>query len=1241
MLLSIPIAAFGYDAKINGIYYNFSGSNATVTYRDYNFNSYSGVVVIPEYVIYDSKIYSVTSIGSFAFKGCRSLTSVTIPNTVTSIGSYAFSNCAKLKSVTIATSVTSIGLGVFDGCGGLTSVTIPNSVTTIGDYAFNSCSGLTSISIPESVTSIGNYAFSDCSGLISITIPQSVTSIGNYVFQNCSGLKSVTIPNSVTSISNFAFSHCSDLTSVVISESVTSIGSSAFLGCSSLTSITIPNSVTSIGNSAFYGCSGLQKVIVPDIAAWCNISFDTNANPLSYVHHLFSDEETEITNLVIPESVTTIGIYAFSGCSSLTSVTISNSVTSIGNDAFSGCSSLTSVTIPNSVTSVGSYAFSGCSGLISATIGNSVTSIGKRAFYGCSGLTSITIPESVTSIKQSAFGGCSGLEKIIVPDIAAWCNITFDTDANPLSNVHHLFSDEETEITNLFIPEGVTKISNYAFSSCSGLASVTIPESVTTIGSYAFKDCSSLISVIIPNSVTNISSDAFSGCYGLLSVTLNNNSLVSASRTTSTSMESIFGSQVEEYVIGGDVTSIGSYAFSNCANLKSVTIANSVTRIGNDAFSECSSLSDITIPNGVISIGSSAFQGCTNLESVTIPNSVNSIEYHAFYRCGRLKKVIVPDIAAWCGIKFRDNFSNPLYYAHHLFRDETTEITELVISEGVTSISFDAFYGCSGLTSVIIPENVTSIGEGAFLNCSGLTSVTLNSNAIVSASRNYNTSMKSKFGDQVKTYVIGNTVKAIGSYAFYGCSGLNNITISDKVTSMGAYAFSGCNNAKLYVNRGTDGLLSVWNYGTDPYEVGTSQILPRPSVSVTSTTQATIKYHINNIYPELEYNCNYDNVVGDNEYLIKGLRPDYNYSVNLVVKSANNTYNATAYSTTLPITPMVISSNVTASSISASGDYIQGDAKVISTLLTVDGKEITGVSGAIHGLEPNTSYNCSYMVVVEYGKGDTYTYADSKSIRTADLTLTTQQPKVISEGNVIVAAQSNLDDEETNVGFEWRRTDWTDDFDSKTGGAYLYEGMMEGYIRSLNSRYLWKFRPFYTSDAGNTYYGDWKGMDPSDYSYFEPTVYTYSSVTVQGNSAEVKGYAMRGTDNVTSQGFMYWSAGSASSRRMANSIPSDAKTILASGNVMTATLENLEYDTHYCYVAFVKTSEGETFYGEQQIFKTNSDPDGIKEIESLTPALSKGEEDWYDLNGRKLAAPQKGIYIIRYSDGTSKKVLVK
>ena len=294
----------------------------------------------------------------------------------------------------------------------------------------------------------------------SLYIQEGVASIGDNAFAELFPLTSVSIPNSVTSIGGGAFYGCR-LTSVSIPNSVTSIGDGAFYGCTRLTSATIGNSVTSIGGYAFKECEGLTKVnYMGDAKGWNSIDFDNvgYANPICYSRNLYLNNVL-LTDLVFPDGVTEIS-NAFAEDTCITSVSIPNSVTSIGGYAFYGCTGLTSVTIPNSVTSIGSYAFAWCKGLTSVTIPNSVTSIGEWTFYECEGLTSVTIPNSVTSIGEEAFYDCTGL-------------------------------------TSATIGNSVTSIGEKAFFGCTNIETVMFGKNVQNIGSYAFYGCKNIYEMTV------------------------------------------------------------------------------------------------------------------------------------------------------------------------------------------------------------------------------------------------------------------------------------------------------------------------------------------------------------------------------------------------------------------------------------------------------------------------------------------------------------------------------------------------------------------------------------------------------------------------------------------------------------------------------------------------------------------------------------------------------------------------
>ena len=389
------------------------------------------------------------------------------------IASHLIVNGEEVTNIVLPDTITNIPDDAFYNCRNITSITIPNGVISIGNYAFYNCDSLRFITIPKSITSIGHQAFYSCSNLMSITVLPEDVMIGDEVFNDTQWWKNqpdgfvylgkillgykgrpsdvqsaVDVKEGTTSIATYAFKGCYYMPAVNLPKSLKCIGGNAFRDCSRLTSISIPSSITRIGDNIFSNNDKLTSLILTadSIEEYCKSGINEQLKK-SYTSRILKIKEEEVTEVVIPDTVTSILPYAFARIPSITSVKIPDSVTSIGSDAFSSCSSLTSITIPNSVTSIGGYAFYCSESLTSITIPNSITSIGGYAFYCCKSLTSITIPYSVTTIGKGALGGCDKLDTIIIENTPE--NITFDfangSDDQWISKVQFVGQPENVE----------------------------------------------------------------------------------------------------------------------------------------------------------------------------------------------------------------------------------------------------------------------------------------------------------------------------------------------------------------------------------------------------------------------------------------------------------------------------------------------------------------------------------------------------------------------------------------------------------------------------------------------------------------------------------------------------------------------------------------------------------------------------------------------------------------------------
>lgn len=486
----------------------------------------------------------VVDIGSSAFADCDYLTQLSISNKIKTIGASAFNDCDDLTKIVLSDSVISIGVSAFASCNNLQSITFGKNVETVGENAFSGCSNLTDVRTPD----VESWCKIDFSATLSwrndvymsnplyyahhlyltngervtdIVLNNKIKKIGSCAFAYCTGLKSIKISNSVLSIGTSAFIGCTNLTSLLFDgDSVKRIDSYAFFSCTALSSLTIPGSVVELGECLFEGCTELKTVIleygIPDIgSAFHNsqithisipgsvISIPSNSflgcddlkevvleNGVKEIQEKAFYEHKALSKVVFCDSLQTIGAYAFYYCTNISAVELNDNLKSIQWGAF-GYTNISSITIPKGVIELES-AFPDCP-LQEVYFADGLQAIGDGWFAGYSTIRAIHIPSSVTYVGSNAFYRAYGLNYIYIEDIASWCNIEFNDPDFYFFNAKLVMNGKI--VTTLTIPEGVNKISRYAFNLREHLEALYIPKSVTEIGWEAFYECRNLSSV--------------------------------------------------------------------------------------------------------------------------------------------------------------------------------------------------------------------------------------------------------------------------------------------------------------------------------------------------------------------------------------------------------------------------------------------------------------------------------------------------------------------------------------------------------------------------------------------------------------------------------------------------------------------------------------------------------------------------------------------------------------------------
>lgn len=471
--------------------------------------------------------------------------------------------------------VVSIAGRAFNASKTLTAVYVPSTVKDIGDSAFFGCNNLDRVSIQGGNLKIGNRAFAGCRSLKRVVFNGAAAELGDYAFWHCSKI-AIYYTQNVTAIGECAFIG-SGLSGELDLRGVKNIKSGAFNGCE-ITSITFGKNLSAIGPSAFFNCDDLNEIKLSDendeyvYVDGCLIRRSDNTLVLG------------LASAVIPETVVSIGDYAFAYRKNLSEIAIPSSVTAIGSYAFANCENLKTIEVSESVKSIQSCVFKSCVSLTKATW-RTLVSVPDSAFEGCSALTDVKL-SNVTKIGERAFSGCIGLKEIILPQ--------------SLTEIGE-YAFNKTALASITLPQSIDKVGNGCFSDCKYLETVNFDGKIKEIGNSAFIGCISLKDIEIPSSVVNIGNSAFSSCISLKNIE-----------------------------IPSSVVSIGNSAFNSCTSLKNIEIPSSVVSIGKFAFIGCSALSEVLFNEGLKTIGESAFHSCKSLSSVQWPLSLEEIGASAF-----------------------------------------------------------------------------------------------------------------------------------------------------------------------------------------------------------------------------------------------------------------------------------------------------------------------------------------------------------------------------------------------------------------------------------------------------------------------------------------------------------------------------------------------------------------------------------------------------------------------------------